>query len=105
MNGSTLYHSPHSCGHAVYWFRASDAVSFAPYPCPWCGGEAGKPIPIRELVIADQATGQLLAIRRLLDDNRVPWPEAYPAPPGQVTIRHLPGDRCCKPKKPWPDGW
>ena len=35
----------HVCGHSVYWSDALVGMTVARAPCPWCGAEAGKPVP------------------------------------------------------------
>lgn len=40
-DATVIYHTRHSCGHAVYWDSLAKAYMWGEYPCPWCGGANG----------------------------------------------------------------
>ena len=46
------FHACHSCGHQAWYEIEDTATAVSPYPCPWCGGEAGTPAPYSVLSIA-----------------------------------------------------
>jgi hypothetical protein len=99
----TFYHSLHSCGHAVYWQDWRAGMATGGSPCPWCGGETALPSnmpPLSERLLTT-AAGFIVRIRNP-DDS-------FPVPPShqhsRLVVRHMTGEVCCKPPKPWPDGW
>lgn len=99
-----FYHSLHSCGHAVYWQDWQLGMRLGLYPCPWCGGENPQPHntpPLSATVIGSPGAG--LCVRIKNPDDTLPLPASYGQ--GSGVIRHMTGEVCCKPPKPWPDGW
>lgn len=84
------FHTRHACGHAVFWSDVTIAASLAPYPCPYCGGEAGKPTP-PEANTLDCGEG-LYCFRYMNDDGTVPGPGSIGE---QVVLRHRVDGLCC----------
>lgn len=89
MNPRLLFHTLHSCGHAVYWENPKTGRYLASWPCPWCGGETGL---AKDTVPAD------IAIIRLNDFSHCLKTLERGIPPewgDMVGVRHETGERCC----------
>jgi hypothetical protein len=99
----TFYHSLHSCGHAVYWQDWRVGMATGRYPCPWCGGETAIPSNMPPLTERVLTTAAGLIVRIKNPDGSFPLPAELHERRG--VIRHMTGEVCCKPPKPWPDGW
>ncbi len=90
----TYYHTRHACGHSVYWSDPITGRFLAPYPCPYCGGEAGTPLPADANVLdMSRQTPGLYCFRTRNPDGTVP---AIGGEPGdRIGIRHMTGNICC----------
>src|SRR6185312_12733730 len=86
-----FFHIRHACGHSVYWSSADYAIKTAPFPCPWCGAEAGSGVSPDEIVIQ---MSDALVFREFLPGNRVPMPKGWPSV-DEIVVRHFPDESCC----------
>jgi hypothetical protein len=73
------------------------------YPCPWCGDETAlrSNMPPLSARVLTTAAGFIARINN--PDDSFPLPAELDD--RRLVIRHMTGEVCCKPPKPWPDGW
>jgi hypothetical protein len=90
------FHACHSCDHQVWYELEDTAKAVSPYPCPWCGGEAGTPArynvlntvagriyPAPDMVAPDKRGGHGIIVHRADEScykgRRVPKPMDWPS--------------------------
>jgi hypothetical protein len=86
----TIYHVRHSCGHDAYWDNGPAGAIASLYPCPWCGGETARVIPLRNSIILHGRDNE--HVRK----NSETACECEGATPSTVIIKHMTDDSCCQ---------
>jgi hypothetical protein len=92
MKNPDLFHTLHSCMHAVYWSNPLVAMIVSDAPCPWCGGEIGIDAAVQNGVILVMPDGTC---------RQRPW-ERLVTESTTVNIQHQTDNVCCKQQIQWP---